>query len=101
MNRRSFFRNLVLGVAALPMAVRALGKSPLVQYGAPRLWVSEPKQKIWMCSNPVQKYSVNPAWESVPYESDFWEIDEKGYWRHEKRRGFKYKLDDNPLRFTA
>ena len=100
MNRRSFFRNLVLGVAALPMAVKALGKSPLVQYGAPRLWVSEPKQKIWMCSNPVGEYSINPAWESAPYSVSCWTMDGKGVWRHEERRGFQYKLDANPLRFT-
>lgn len=101
MNRRSFFRNLALGAAALPMAVKALGKSPLVQYGAPRLWVSEPKQKIWMCSNPVGEYSINPEWEEAPYRASCWTMDEKGIFRHEEMRGIQWKVNDKPLRFTA
>lgn len=74
MNRRHFFRNLVLGAAALPVIAKALAasKPSIVRYGEPRLWVRPPgNQTIFMCSNPSGKWSHNPAWDHAQYDVRF------------------------------
>lgn len=69
MNRRNFFRNLVLGAASLPVALKALAQKPIL-IGMDV--ASKPDvQKIWMCSNPVGKYSVHPVWGHAEYRVGF------------------------------
>ncbi len=63
MNRRSFLRNLVLGAAALPVAVKAVS-------------ALEPRGKQWQMKNAQRffgeiEWSHNPAWEHAQYDVRF------------------------------
>lgn len=84
MNRRTFFRNLAIGSAALPTVAKAA-------------MACNPEALTFAKLKALREEIVaarNPAWENAEYRVDFM-LPAGSY------RGIKFGRDSRPLRFSA
>jgi hypothetical protein len=77
MNRRTFFRNLVVGAAALPAVVKVCG---------------EERSPVFI--PPIVRGAINPDWVNAEYQVDF-------IMPASTYRGLSFSTDRFPLRFNT
>jgi hypothetical protein len=70
MNRRSFLRNLALGAASLPVAVKVAMEAPKPNTGLTFRMLKEARDEMISLSM-TREWRVNPAWENAEYRVDF------------------------------